>query len=448
MDRIKIIGGGLAGCEAAWQVAKRGVSVDLYEMRPHNTTGAHTSSFLSELVCSNSLGSALPDRPSGMLIHEMEKLDSLIIQCARKTQVPAGRAFAVDRWKFAEMITNRLSEIPNIRIIRDEVTELPEGICIIATGPLTSPTFSEALQKFTGLDNLFFFDAIAPTAESNSVDMSIAFKGSRYGDIDSQEGDYINCPFTKEQYDLFVEELISAERFPLKDFEMEIDSGVKAGKGKFFEGCLPIEVMAGRGHRTLAFGPLRPTGLSHFLTGIRPYAVAQLRREDLEGRYLNLVGFQTNLRRKEQERVFRLIPGLEKAVFTRFGQMHKNTYLHSPGLLNAHLQTKNRPNCFIAGQVSGVEGYLASTATGLLAGINAVRFIQNDRLLELPAETMLGALCREISNENDRNFQPVKESFGLLPPLDDNEAKNKKLRHQKMAERESKIFDEYISNVL
>jgi methylenetetrahydrofolate--tRNA-(uracil-5-)-methyltransferase len=446
MKTLSIIGGGLAGSEAAWQAAKRGIHVDLYEMRPDTSTGAHVSGDLAELVCSNSLGSLLPDRPSGMLIHEMEKLDSLIIKAARKSNVPAGHAFAVDRQKFSSLITKALNETPNIKIIREEITQFPQKPCIIATGPLTSSSFAQVIQDFTESENLFFFDAIAPTIDSETVDMSIAFWGSRYSKNTTSEGDYLNCPFSKEEYDIFVIELTKANRYPIKDFEEAIESGVKAGKGHFFEGCLPIEVMANRGHRTLAFGPLRPVGLTNPHLDKKPYAVAQLRREDQEGRYLNLVGFQTNLIQKEQQRVFRLIPGLSNAIFTKFGQMHKNTFIFSTDILNSTLISKKDSGIFFAGQICGVEGYLASAATGILAGINAARFLCDQELVDFPPETMIGALCHRITHSENEFFQPVKESFGILPPLDP-EIKAKKLRHQKLYERELEIFNGFFEKI-
>lgn len=446
MKILTIIGGGLAGSEAAWQAAKMGIHVNLFEMRPGLRTGAHTSGELAELVCSNSLGSLLPDRPSGMLIYELEKLDSLVIRAARTSKVPAGHAFAVDRRIFSSIITQELSENPNIKIIRQEVKEFPATPCIIATGPLTSRSFSQVIQKFTGSENLYFFDAIAPTIETDSVDMSIAFWGSRYNKSASSRGDYLNCPLSKEEYDGFVNELVKADRYALKDFETEIRTGVKAGKGSFFEGCLPIEIMASRGHRTLAFGPLKPVGLSNPHLKEKPYAVAQLRQEDREGRYLNLVGFQTNLLQKEQERVFRLIPGLERAVFSKFGQMHKNIYIFSPDMLEPTLLSKKGIGIFFAGQICGVEGYLASAATGLLAGINAARFIHDEEMIIFPPETVLGALCNGITQKNNEFFQPVKESFGILPPLR-LEIKAKKNRHQLLYERELKTFNEFIKEI-
>ena len=445
MEKLRIIGGGLAGSEAAWQAAKRGIEVELFEMRPDRTTGAHISGNLAELVCSNSLGSLLPDRPSGMLIREMGRLDSLIISTAMKCRVPAGHAFAVDRLKFSLMITRQLESIPNIRIIHEEIENIPDGSVIISSGPLTTPSLSDSLSCFLGSEQLFFYDAIAPTVEAVSIDMSVAFRGSRYGKGESTEGDYINCPLKKQEYIRFIKELIDAERYPLKDFEGQINEGVKAGKGKYFDSCLPIEVMAERGLHTLAFGPMRPIGLTNPHTQEKPYAVVQFRQEDNEGKYLNIVGFQTNLVHRDQERVFRMIPGLENVVFTRFGQMHKNTYIYSPDLLLPTLQTHKKQNLFIAGQLSGVEGYLASAATGLLAGMNVSRQIHGKKLLVFPGETMIGALCASISDSTKTHFQPVKESYGVLPPLD-GENLGRKERHLKLYEREQEVFNEFIKS--
>ena len=444
MEKLVIIGGGLAGSEAAWQAAQRGIDVILYEMRPKLSTGAHKSSNLAELVCSNSFGSFLPNRPSGMLITELEKLNSLLITAAKEVKVPAGNALAVDRVLFSKLITDKISAHPRIQLIHEEIRELPDAICVIASGPLTSPSLSNSIQSFTGKDNLFFYDAIAPCIDGKSVDMSIAYRASRYGRGILPKGDYVNCPFTKEQYEMFVHTLVNAERYPLKDFELDISKGVKAGKGKFFEGCLPIEIMASRGLHTLAFGPLRPVGLHNPHTHTKPYAVVQLRQEDIKGRYLGIVGFQTNLLRKEQERVFRLIPGLENASFTRYGQMHKNTYLHSPGLLHPTLQTCLTNNYFFAGQISGVEGYLASIATGWVAGVNASRFIQGKDLLIFPPDTIIGALCHSISEPGATLFQPVKESFGILPPVD-KAPSNKNSYRNHLSQREIRTFDKYLN---
>ena len=443
MEKVVIIGGGLAVSEAAWQVAKRGVNVDLYEMRPVKKTGAHITANLAELVCSNSLGSNLPDRPSGILLFELDKLDSLLINCAKKVMVPAGHAFAVDRIKFSELITKEILEHPRIRLIREEIKGLPDGLCIIASGPLTSPKLARSLEKFTGTENLFFYDAISPTVEVDSIDFETAFWGSRYGKGVIESGDYINCPFNENHYDKFVNELVDAERYSLKDFETDINSGVVAGKNKFFEGCLPIEVMAQRGHHTLAYGPMRPVGLTNPYTGKRPYAVVQLRREDIEGRYFNLVGFQTNLIQKEQERVFCMIPGLEKAVFTRYGQMHRNTFIYSPDILKPTLQSIQKNNLFFAGQITGVEGYLACIATGLLAGINAALLSENSRPICFPDESMIGALCKCITDSSKNPFQPVKESFGILPSIEQ-KIQGKRNRHKMMAERAHCVFEKFI----
>lgn len=446
MKELIIIGGGLAGSEAAWQAATRGINVILFEMRPTKMTGAHTTSSLAELVCSNSFGSCLSDRPSGILINELDNLGSLLISCAKEARVPAGHALALDRLKFSKEINDRIFSHPNIKIVREEIKDIPEELTIIATGPLTSHMMANALSKFFNSENLFFYDAISPSLERESVNMEIAFWGSRYNRNQTEIGDYINCPFNKSQYDLFVEELCQAKRYPLKTFESKIGEGVRAGKGKYFEGCLPIEEMAKRGLRTLAFGPLRPVGLTNPHTDEKPYAVVQLRQEDISGEYLNMVGFQTNLLQNEQERVFHLIPGLEDAKFVKYGQMHKNTYIFSPGLLNAELNTIKRNDLFIAGQILGVEGYLACIGTGLLAGINASRMIEGKNLLTAPPGTMLGALCKSISDPNVKVFQPVKESFGILPSLETQNV-GKKIRHQKIAERAREELSNLVTEI-
>lgn len=435
MTDLTIVGGGLAGCEAAWQAAERGVDVCLYEMRPGKMTPAHQTPWLAEIICSNSFGSTIFNKSSGLLIAELELLNSLLLRCARECRVPAGHALAVDRTAFSQSVQNRLEHHPRIKIMREEVMRIPAGACILASGPLTSPALSESIQAFTGHDNLFFYDAMAPIVEFDSIDMGIAFWGSRYRKGSKAEGDYINCPFNDHrQYDTFVNELMIANRIPLKDFESPIDEGVKTGKGRFFEACLPIEVMAARGHNTLTFGPLRPVGLRNPHTGERPYAVVQLRQDDLAAQYFNIVGFQTNLTYPEQERVFRLIPGLEKARFTRFGQMHRNTFVYSPEILHPTLQSQNTPGLLMAGQIIGVEGYLANIATGLLAGMNAARWMNGKALLRLPETSMLGALCHYISNPNPENFQPKKANFALLPPLDE-KIKEKQDRYQAYTER-------------
>ena len=416
---ILIVGGGLAGSEAAYQAASRGKIVWLYEMRPQMQTGAHYTGDLGELVCSNSLGSKLPDRASGLLKDELKTLGSLLIQCAEQTALPAGDSLAVDRKLFSRLITDVIEKFPNIQVIREEVKELPEGLCIIASGPLTSPDLSKRLLEFTGQEHLFFYDAVSPIVYSNSIDMDIAFRGSRFGHNQVAQGDYVNCPFSREEYKAFVDALIMAERVELREFETGLDEGVQAGYKDYFEACLPVETIASRGMDSLAFGPMRPIGLRNPKNGMRPYAVLQLRQDNLVGDLYNLVGFQTNLRIPEQERVFRLIPGLKNSVFARYGQMHRNTYLYSPEVLKPSLQSVKRDDLFFAGQITGVEGYAGNIATGLLAGINAVRFLDGKDLWQLPDTTMLGALCQYITHASPRDFQPMKANMGLLPKLED-----------------------------
>jgi methylenetetrahydrofolate--tRNA-(uracil-5-)-methyltransferase len=417
MTKLTIVGGGLAGCEAAWQAAERGLDVALYEMRPRVQTGAHETSDLAELICSNSLGSNLPDRASGLLKNELRRLDSLLLSCAETTALPAGAALAVDRLGFARRATERIESHPRIRVLREEATEIPAGPAIVASGPLTSEALSKSIAALNGEEHLFFFDAIAPIVSAATIDMRIAFRASRYGAGEQDEGDYINCPFTKEEYEAFVGALQFAERIELRAFEQAIRAGVKAGT--FFEGCLPVEIIAERGANSLAFGPMRPTGLADPRTGKRPFAVVQLRQDNLAGDLYNLVGFQTNLKFPEQKRVFRLIPGLENAEFVRYGQMHRNTFLASPKILLPTLQHRNRADLFFAGQITGVEGYMGNIATGLLAGWNAARLLRGETPLELPRTTMLGALCHYVTHADLRDFQPMKANFGILPPLPD-----------------------------
>ncbi len=418
MAQLIVIGGGLAGSEAAWEAAQRGVQVQLFEMRPDQSTGAHTGPDLAELVCSNSLGSNLPDRASGLLKDELRMLGSLLLDCAERTALPAGGALAVDRNQFAQLVTNRIAEHPNIQIIREEYAEIPGGPAVIASGPLTSNSLSKAISKLTGEKHLFFYDAIAPIVNSDSIDMERAFRASRYDKGEQARGDYINCPFTQQEFDDFIAELSHAERIEIKSFESEIEEGVRAGSSEYFEGCLPVEILARRSSLALAYGPMRPVGLRDPRTGRRPYAVVQLRQDNLAASLYNLVGFQTNLTFGEQRRVFRLIPGLERADFVRFGQMHRNTFIASPKLLELTLQMKMRRDLFFAGQITGVEGYMGNIATGLLAGWNAARFLQGQELVALPATTMLGALCRYITHVELGNFQPMKANFGILPQLD------------------------------
>ena len=416
MTELTIIGGGLAGSEAAWQAAQRGLRVRLCEMRPKLQTGAHQTQDLAELVCSNSLGSNLPDRASGLLKSEARILGSMLLEAAADASLPAGGALAVDRELFARLVTERIEDHPNIEIVREEVREIPDTPTIIASGPLTSPALSQSISELSGEEHLYFFDAIAPVIHADSINMEIAFRASRYGTGEQEEGDYINCPFSREEYQAFVEELLKAERIELRSFEDAIRSGVKAGH--FFEVCLPVEVIAERGADSLAFGPMRPVGLRDPRTGRRPHAIVQLRQDNLAGSLYNLVGFQTNLKFPAQKRIFRMIPGLENAEFMRYGQMHRNTFIASPKLLRPTLQHIRRDNLFFAGQITGVEGYMGNIATGLLAGVNAARLNHREEPLILPQTTMLGALCHYVTHADLKDFQPMKANFGILPPLE------------------------------
>jgi methylenetetrahydrofolate--tRNA-(uracil-5-)-methyltransferase len=410
MSDLVVIGGGLAGSEAAWQVAQRGLKVMLYEMRPRQGTPAHVSDRLAELVCSNSLGSNLVDRAPGLLKEELRRLNSLVLACADATAVPAGGALAVDRERFAKLVTERIAAHPRITLCREEIKAVPEnGPVVIATGPLTSPRLAEGLAVLTGSEHLYFYDAMAPIVTAESVDMSVAFRASRYG-RGGGEGDYLNCPMTQSEYDRFVQELAGAERISLRGFERE--------DPRFFEACLPVEVLAGRGQKALAFGPLKPVGLKDPRTGRQPYAVVQLRQDNRAGTLYNLVGFQTNLKWGEQERVFRLIPGLEQAQFVRLGQMHRNTFINSPMLLEPTMQFRRREDLFFGGQITGTEGYVGSIASGFVAGLNAARFVGGETLLSFPLTTMIGAMCGYVSSADPDRFQPMKANFGLLPSLD------------------------------
>lgn len=416
-QELTVIGGGLAGSEAAWQAAEAGIDVRLCEMRPQASTEAHASSACAELVCSNSLGSDVTDRPSGLLKAETRQLGSLLLTCADATSVPAGSALAVDREAFAERVTHELESHPRIRLERVEITELPAGPTVIASGPLTSPALSAELARLSGDEHLFFFDAISPIVTADSIDMSVAFRQSRWDRGEDSVGDYINCPLNRDEYHAFVDALLAAERIPLRSFEQAIESGVKAGVHRFFEGCLPVEIIAARGREALAYGPLRPVGLVDPRTGERPYACVQLRQDNLAGTLYNLVGFQTNLKFAEQQRVFGLIPGLATADWERFGQMHRNTFLAAPKLLRPTLQFRGREDLFCAGQLSGIEGYAGNIASGLLAGRNAARVMRGQEPFVLPRETMLGALCHYISHADPAAFQPMKSNMGLLPDL-------------------------------
>ena len=437
---LTVVGGGLAGAEAAWQVAERGLHVELFEMRPARPTGAHQTADLAELVCSNSLGSALPDRASGVLLAELTRLGSLLVECARGAAVPAGGALAVDREVFARRVTERIEGHPRIRIVREEVTEIPGGPAILASGPLTSPALAQALAGLTGADHLYFFDALSPIVEAESVNMGIAFRASRYGRGQEEDGDYLNCPMSEDEYRAFVRALSAAERIPLRAFEDAIRQGVRAGADRFFEGCLPVEILAERGEMALAFGPMRPVGLIDPRTGRRPAAVVQLRQDNLAGTLFNLVGFQTNLTYAEQARVLRMIPGLESARFVRFGQMHRNTFLNSPALLRPTLQLRARDDLFLAGQITGVEGYLGNIATGLWAGWNAARLAAGRPPLAPPRTTMLGSLCHYVTHAEPSAFQPMKANFGILPPVEGRGRRDRSRAHASRSEAELEKF--------
>ncbi|MCB9451785.1 MAG: methylenetetrahydrofolate--tRNA-(uracil(54)-C(5))-methyltransferase (FADH(2)-oxidizing) TrmFO [Anaerolineaceae bacterium] len=426
MTAVTVIGGGLAGSEAAWQLAERGLHVNLYEMRPQRSTGAHVSDQLAELVCSNSLGSKLHDRASGLLQAELTLFRSLLLDCARRTAVSAGGALAVDREGFSNLVTRILQTHPNLTIIRQEVTVLGPEPTIIATGPLTSVALSEQLGNLTGQAYLHFYDAISPIVKADSIDMDVAFSASRYGRGDQEEGDYINCPMNEAEYQRFVSAVRAAETIPLRNFEQD--------DPHFFEACVPIEQLAARGDNTLAYGPMRPVGLRDPRTGNRPHAVVQLRRDNTAGTLYNIVGFQTNMRWTEQRDVLRLIPGLEQAEFIRMGQMHRNTFINSPTLLLPTLQFRTRDNLFFAGQLTGIEGYLGNIATGLLAGVNMSRHLIGQSPLILPEVTMLGALCHYITHTEPKHFQPMKANFGILPELV-NPVKNKQERYRAYVER-------------
>ncbi len=410
LSAVHVVGGGLAGTETAWQLAQRGIPVRLYEMRPQKMTPAHQTAHLAELVCSNSLGSDLPNRAPGLLKAELRRLGSLLLDAADHSSVPAGGALAVDRELFAHRVTEAITLHPLITLVREEVERIPEGPCVIASGPLTAEALSKDIAALVGDQYLYFYDAIAPTVLAESIDMTVAFRASRYGRGDDDSGDYINCPMTKEEYDRFVNALLAAEVIELRDFERE--------DPRFFEGCLPIEQMARRGPQSLAYGPMRPVGLRDPRTGKRPYAVVQLRQDNLASTLYNLVGFQTNLRWSDQREVLRLIPGLEQAEFSRYGMMHRNTFINSPAHLRPTLQFRRRDDLFFAGQITGVEGYVGNIGTGLLAGINLARLLRGQVPWELPSTTMLGALCFYITHADPSSFQPMKANFGILPELE------------------------------
>ncbi len=404
-----VIGGGLAGTEAAWQAAQAGIHVKLYEMRPQHTTPAHVTGNLAELVCSNSLGSDLPDRAPGLLKNELRRLGSLLIRCAESAAVPAGGALAVDRERFAAEVTSALEAHPLIRLVREEVTHIPTTPCIIASGPLTAPALAGEIAALAGQEYLYFYDAIAPIVSGDSIDMNIAYRASRYERGEDDDGDYINCPMNRDEYEAFIEALLTAPSEPIHQFERE--------DPHFFEGCLPIEQLAARGRQSLAFGPMRPVGLIDPRTGRRPYAVVQLRQDNVAGTLYNIVGFQTNLHYGDQERVLRMIPGLAEAEFVRLGEMHRNTFINAPTLLTPSLHYRARADLLFAGQITGVESYAGNIGTGLLAGINAARLLHGQSSWVLPETTMLGALCHYVTHAEAGRFQPMKANYGIMPPL-------------------------------
>ena len=402
---VTILGGGLAGSEAAYQLAKRGVTVRLYEMRPRRGTEAHRTEALAELVCSNSFRDDSLGTAVGVLKAEMRVMDSLIMRVADRTKVPAGSALAVDRVRFGDAVTEELSGSGEITIVREEVETIPEsGVVIVATGPLTSPALSEELARFVGSRHLYFYDAISPIVTADSIDMDVAFRAARYG---KGGDDYINCPMDRACYDAFVREVLAAEKMPLKSFE----------RCAYFEGCMPIEEIARRGHDTLRFGPMKPVGLEDPRSGRMHHAVVQLRQDDLEGRLYSLVGFQTKMKFPEQRRVFRMIPGLERAEFVRLGSLHRNTFINSPKTLSPTLEVRGRPAVFVAGQLVGVEGYVESAATGLLCGVNAARAVAGETSVVPPPTTALGSLVAYVTEPARKNFQPMNANFGLFPPL-------------------------------
>lgn len=431
---INVIGAGLAGCEAAWQIARRGHPVKLWEMRPAKQTPAHTTDKFAELVCSNSFGSAADTTAPGLLKKEIARLDSLILETAYEARVPAGSALAVDRHIFAQRMTEKISQHPLITIVREECTSIPDGITIVATGPLTSDSLTDALQRMTQSENLHFYDAAAPIVDGSTVDESAGFWGARY---DKGDPDYFNCPLNKEEYEAFWEALVNAELAPINE-ELEGDLSV-------FEGCMPIEVLAKRGKDALRYGPFRPVGLKD-QEGRRPYAVLQLRKENTEATLFNLVGCQTRLKWGEQKRVFRMIPALRNAEFVRYGVMHRNTFVNSPKVLMPTFQMRDYNHVFLAGQITGVEGYMESTASGLLAGINAWRLANGLKPLTLPEDTVLGALAKYICTADPKHFQPMNANFGVLPPLEQR-IRDKQARKEAYVERALQSLEEFLSQV-
>ncbi|OCA89635.1 FADH(2)-oxidizing methylenetetrahydrofolate--tRNA-(uracil(54)-C(5))-methyltransferase TrmFO [Bacillus sp. FJAT-27986] len=434
MQRVIVVGAGLAGSEAAWQLAERGIQVDLYEMRPVKQTPAHHTDKFAELVCSNSLRANTLTNAVGVLKEEMRQLNSLIIDSADHCSVPAGGALAVDRHEFAGRVTETLRNHPNVTIHNEELTEIPKDeITIIATGPLTSELLSREISQLTGEDYFYFYDAAAPIIEKDSIDLDKVYLKSRY---DKGEAAYLNCPMTEEEFNTFYDALIEAETVPLKEFEKEI----------FFEGCMPIEVMAKRGKKTMLFGPMKPVGLENPKTGKRPYAVVQLRQDDAAGTLYNIVGFQTHLKWGPQKEVIRLIPGLENAEIVRYGVMHRNTFINSPKVLEATYQLKEKPNLFFAGQMTGVEGYVESAASGLIAGINAARMASGQEPLTFPQETAMGSMAHYITSTNSKNFQPMNANFGLFPDLG-RKIKSKQERAEAHAERALQTIRNFLNSL-
>ncbi|WP_316568507.1 FADH(2)-oxidizing methylenetetrahydrofolate--tRNA-(uracil(54)-C(5))-methyltransferase TrmFO [Neobacillus sp. YIM B06451] len=430
---VNVVGAGLAGSEAAWQIAQRGVKVRLYEMRPVRQTPAHHTDKFAELVCSNSLRANALTNAVGVLKEEMRTLDSVIISSADQCSVPAGGALAVDRHEFAGRVTNLVRNHENITVINEEVDEIPEGITVIATGPLTSPSLSARLKELTGEEYLYFYDAAAPIIEKDSINMDKVYLKSRY---DKGEAAYLNCPMTEEEFNRFYDALVSAETVPLKEFEKEV----------FFEGCMPIEVMASRGKKTMLFGPMKPVGLEDPKTGKRPFAVVQLRQDDAAGTLYNIVGFQTHLKWGPQKEVIQLIPGLENAEIVRYGVMHRNTFINSPKVLNPTYQFRARKDLFFAGQMTGVEGYVESAASGLISGINAARLALGQDPVQFPVETAMGSMAHYITNANPDNFQPMNVNFGLFPELPVR-IKGKQERYLQYANRAIETIQKFVKNL-
>lgn len=437
MKKVIIVGAGMAGSEATWQVAQRGIKVDLYEMRPEKSTPAHKTEKFAELVCSNSLRGAGLENAVGLLKEEMRQLNSIIMESADINRVPAGGALAVDREGFSQYITDKVKNHPNVTVINKEIETIPQeddAITIIASGPLTSEVLAKSIGELTGQDYFYFYDAAAPLISKESIDMSKAYRASRYG---KGTADYINCPMDKEEYEKFWQELTTAELAPIKEFE----------KAKFFEGCMPVEEMARRGIDTLLYGPLKPVGLEDPKTGKRPYAVVQLRQDNAADSLYNIVGFQTHLKWPEQKRVFGLIPGLENAEFVRYGVMHRNTFINSPELLRPTLQYKDRDDLLFAGQMTGVEGYIESAASGLVAGVNAAYLAKGENPVIFPEQTAHGSMCKYITSAVAKHFQPMNANFGLMPPLEER-IRDKKLKKQKIAERALEFLAKFKIDVL